>query len=215
MPRSNRVVDADWSLLADLRSYYRGSIVTYVDSEDTRWCFNISEIHQRGNGMFYATGNLLGRDGQWLASAEYDWEMMDLTLPRLGMVEVNNCWFFIQRAPARRMRKGYHWETITYTIPEGMDDEGEVNVIDPRVLAQIWYGTPRRYTNHIVRHGDALYYTTEKIANFTPEGVAVLIPGKEKMGEMVCKQLSASNWEFQVLRPNDPTQASSQPTDSA
>lgn len=222
MPRSNRIVDnTSWSLVNDLQSYYRGSVVTYIDPETgEKWAANIHAIYEvdggEDNGKIFASIYRLARDGTaWLDRQEVWWEQFDLTLPRLGLVEYRGQWMFLQRQPARRMRKGYHNETITYAPLEGAYIPDEFNAMDTEIIGQIWYGAkPGRVTNHIVRVQNDLYYTTELIAQFNELGQAVLIPGKEKMGELACKQLSVNNSELQVLRPSVSTPASSPTTAS-
>lgn len=214
MPRSNRVVDNEsWSLVNDLTSYYRGSVVTYVDADGVRWAACISAIHGEGHdpaGMS-CTLNRLAPQGEleWLANETVPWTSLDLTLPKLGMVEFRGQWLLLQRNPARRMRKGYHHETITPVPLEGEYIPDEFNVLNADALRQIWYGAAAdRITTNIVKVQKRLYYTTELVAEFDDQGRAVLIPGKEKMGELACKQLLANNYEFQVVRPTVPTQAS-------
>lgn len=215
MPRSNRIVDnTSWSLVSDLQAYYRNSIVTYVDESGERWATNIHAIYEvedgENMGKIYTSVYRLAKDGSsWLPREELWWDSLDLTLPKLGLIEYNGQWIFLQRQPARRMRKGYHNETITYAALEGQYIPDEFNPMDTQAIAQIWYGAgPARITNHIVRVQKDLYYTTELVAQFNEQGQAVLIPGKEKMGELACKQLLVNSSELQVVRQSAPTLAS-------
>ncbi len=209
MPRSNRVVDnTSWSLTHDLRNYYLNAVVTYVDPDGFRWAANIADVQTAEDGGIRALIHRLGpepgsgwQDRQWVL-----WDTLDLTLPRLGMVFVRDQWYFLQRQPARRMRKGYHHETIFVSALEGGYVDDEMNPLDPEAIRQIWYGNANRITNNIVQVQKRVYYTTELVAEFNDQGQAVLVPGKEKMGEMVCKALSVNNSELQVLRHPDHTQ---------
>lgn len=222
MPRSNRIVDnTSWSLVSDLQSYYRGSVVTYIDPADgERWASQVHAIYEvedgEDRGKIFASIYRLAKDGtEWLPRVEVWWDQLDLTLPKLGLVEYRAQWIFLQRQPARRMRKGYHNETITYAPLEGAYIPDEFNAMDTECVGQIWYGSsPARVTNHIVRVQNDLYYTTELIAQFNEQGQAVLIPGKERMGELACKQLLVNSSELQVVRPSVSTPASLPTTDS-
>lgn len=204
MPRSNRIVDnTSWSLVNDLQAYYRNSVVSYVDANGERWAANIHAIYEseENDNKIYASIYRLGHDGAWMNREEVWWDQLDLTMPKLGLIEYNGQWIFLQRQPARRMRKGYHSETITYSALEGQYVPDEFNPMDVQAIGQIWYGSrATRVTNHIVRVQNDLYYTTELIAQFNEQGQAVLIPGKEKMGELACKQLLVNSSELQVVR---------------
>lgn len=207
MPRSNRIVETGWSLVADLTHYYRHSVVTYVDHESVRWAFAITEIFEEGGGIF-ARGNRLV-DAEWAAQQTVTWESLDLTLPKLGVVKLGTDeWVCLQRSPARRMRKGYHPETIQQVAIEGIEWVTDLNVLSESIVQQVWYGNEERYTHNIVRVQKRLYFTTDLVGEFDEQGQLVLVPGKEMMGELVCKQLSARNLEFPMVRKSAPTQPS-------
>lgn len=209
MPRSNRVVDnQSWSQVADFRNYYLHTVVTHTDANGVSWAAQVQDIQQDDHGVIQANIYRLSREpeGGWMDRIWVNWDTLNLIMPRLGMVIINGQWYFLQRQPARRMRKGYGNETIFLSALEGSYVDDEANPLHVDAVRQIWYGCESRITQNIVQVQRRLYYTTEMVAEFNEQGQAVLIPGKEKMGEMVCKALSVNNSELQVLRPPVSTQ---------
>lgn len=199
MPQTNLEI-AEYNLREDMRSYYRGSVVTFVpqateDGVEPLPYAALVEDFRGANNELFADVRLLPRgEGGWGPSKRVPVAALAFTLPPLGLVAYQGHWFHLSRQPARRMRKGYHQETITCTPIAGhYRDHPETMSSD--IVRQVWYGNVDRISTNIVVHGDGVFYATDKVASLDPEGNVAFIPNKEKLGEFVCKAL-ANNWEL-------------------
>lgn len=185
MPQSNVQV-SEVDLRSDMRSYYRGSCVTYKGQ-----CALVNDF-TGGNENLKAQIHLLSPDGEWGDVTTVLASNLDFTMPELGYVEMGNTWVHLSRVPARRMRKGYHHECIRMQFLSDPDVHVEVN--SPQLLKQVWYGNTNRLNADAVIFDNKIYFQQDVVANIKG-GKVVLVEGKEKIGEYVCKLL-ASNWEF-------------------
>jgi len=200
MPQSNEILH-DFDLKADMRSYYRGSIATYLSAPDkdgnvVRSAAYIEDFGGNHRAMT-ATIRTLPREAGtgWGNAFAVPVAHLEFTLPALGLVQVENEWYHLSRHPARRMRKGYHPETIQAACLDGRNYRHHCDVSDYEVVRQVWYGNPLRITCNIVVWEQDIFYAIDKVASLDAEGNVSLIPNKEKLGEFVCKAL-ANNWDL-------------------
>lgn len=195
MPQSNRQV-SDYSLRNDMNSYYAGSVVTHVDKDGVKHAALVLEF--RGtNAEIVADVRLLPQESGsgWGAPKRVSLDCLDFTLPPLGLVKQDDKWYHLSRHPARRMRKGYHAETVQYNMLHDREYMNGLDIGDYEVIRQTWYGSDDRITHNIVVWDKDIFYGTDKVASLDDEGNILLIPNKEKLGEFVCKAL-ANNWDL-------------------
>ena len=191
MPQLHQVV-AEFSLVDDLTSYYRGTFVTHQGS-----CAYVHSFRSNRAGKITADINHVNRSGVHQPIITVAYEELDLHLPQLGWVQYEGSWFHLSRNPQRRMRKGYGGDMIRFTPPEG--HSGHCEVTDPAVLAQIWYGNDDRVSNDCLILGRNIHFHQDIVASIDAEGNVIPAIGKEKLGEFVCKLL-ASNWDVLALK---------------
>lgn len=213
MPQNNRVV-SEFDLRTDMEHYYRHSVVTYINPEGTRLAASVN-CFRGDNDELTVDIHVLppDPDSTWASVINVPFETIDWCIPPLGAVLLDGHWFQLQRVPARRMRKGYHNETISWAFLEDSEYNEGYDVRDERVVRQIWYGQPDRISNNVVVWNKGIYYTTDKVATIDDEGNVLLIPNKEKLGEFVCKAL-ANNWELATSKYSVRTLPSSVPMPS-
>lgn len=185
MPQSNVSV-SEVDLRSDFKNYYRHSFVTYKGS-----CAQVLDFSGNGNGLKAHIALLDGN--HWCEPTVVMAHNLDFTIPRLGFVEHNKSWYFLSRKPARRMRKGYCDESIE-ALNMGPNISYRFSVSLPEVLNQVWNGNKNRISHDSVIIGDKVFYQQSVVGDIK-KGKIVLVPGKEKLGEYVCKLLAA-NWEF-------------------
>lgn len=213
MPQSNRQV-SEFDLRHDMNSYYRHSIATYccpqTDGTVARWACWIGEFNG-DNSELTATIKVLKPDSKdYSSSIHVPFESLDFTMPPLGLVKVGDHWWLPTRNPARRMRKGYNSECVTLAMldAEYGGDMGNPETEAKGVIKQLWYGNDERIALHLVVWGKGIYYMTDKVATIDDTGAVILIPNKEKLGELSCKIL-ANNWDTVVLKTSVRTLPSS------
>lgn len=186
MPRADVHVES-FDIVSDLRNYYLGCVVTYNGQPA-----HVGDIFRGQNGTVKATITVLPAHGQWGREQQVEWESLDLNVPRLGYVRVNEAWHYLARSPQRRMRKGYNAELIRAVCPNGFPSG--VDVTQREVIRQVWYGNGDRINHDTIIENGVVYYEQDAVANVDAEGNLILVSGKEKLGEFVCKLL-ANNWE--------------------
>lgn len=186
MPQSNVQV-SEVDLRHDLRSYYRNSICTHNGEP-------VLVVDFSGNGATIKAHicriNPVGTD--WGEPKVVLWSSIDVNMPVLGYVFSNESWHHLSRVPARRMRKGYNGEGIR-AVTAGGGEGCHVMGID--VIKQVWGGNPDRISHDAVIWNKRLWFQGDIVGNISNTGKITLTPGKEKIGEYVCKLLAA-NWEF-------------------
>lgn len=192
MPQNRREV-APFDFRTDMCQYYRHSIVTYINPQGERIAASVNDFRGEGEDLI-AVVHLLRQEGDWSEPQTVPLSQLDLSIPPLGPVFISGAWIHLQRVPARRMRKGYNTETISWAFLEDSPIGIDYGVTSEEVVRQVWYGQPDRISNSVVVWGKGIYYMTDKVATIDDEGQVILIPNKEKLGEFVCKAL-ASNWE--------------------
>ncbi|MNV26604.1 hypothetical protein D3C71_1177290 [compost metagenome] len=209
MPQSNQRVSR-FDIVSDLRSYYRGSVVS-LESKGKIVPVYVEDYASDDGEVKATIRHLNTSHTEWASRAVVPNEALSYILPPLGLVKYGNYWFHLTRHPARRMRKGYNDECVGWH-PVGDHSQGlDIGVSDPKIVSQVWYGNEDRITHNIVVVGGKIYYTTDHVANVTDEGEVTLIPEREKLGEFVCKAL-ANNWESVISKTSVRTLPSSVPT---
>ncbi len=216
MPQSNQRIN-EFSLRDDLTHYYSRSVATYRPPvskefpEGSAVAAQVLEVHGPNEDITFIVRLLKKGSKAFTNNIPVRGDQLDFTLPPLGLVNMGgDGWFLLNRAPARRMRKGYNEETINYISVEDYHEGPEVSPMDPSVIHQIWYGNDNRVTNNLVVWRKGVYYMTDKVATIDDQGNLILIPNKEKLGEFACKIL-ASNWESVKSKHSDLTLPSSVP----
>lgn len=220
MPQSNRDV-APFDLRTDMNSYYRHSIVTYLqpqaDGTINRFAAWISEFNGNNDELTALIKVLKPENKDYSSSMHVPVESLDFTMPPLGLVKVGNDWWLPTRGPARRMRKGYNQECIQLL---SLDSDGYSQLEEPLaadskgIIKQLWYGNDERIALNVVVWGKGIYYMTDKVATLDDKGAVTLIPNKEKLGEMTCKIL-ANNWDTVLSKTSVRTLPLYQPMQSA
>lgn len=187
MPRADLRV-ADFNLVSDLNNYYAGSILT-LNGQPARVCEIIgNNDHQE------AVVQLLSRSGPFGASRSVPFDELNLTIPRLGMVRSGQSWFYLSRNPQRRMKKGYSHDLIRAScVGTGLSRDG-CDPMSESIIRQVWYGNTDRISEDVVMVGKSVYFEQEVVAHTDDEGNLIILAGKEKVGEFVCKLL-ANNWD--------------------
>lgn len=208
MPQSNQRVSR-FDIVSDLKSYYRGSVVT-LEVKGKLLPVYVEDFTSIDGEVMATVRHLNASRTEWASRAVVPQEALSYILPPLGLVKHGNFWFHLHRHPARRMRKGYNdecvgWEPIDHA--HGLD----CGVSDPRIVSQVWFGTEDRVTHNIAVVGSKIFYTTDHVADVNEDGQVVLIAEKEKLGEFVCKTL-ANNWESVTSKTSVRTLPSSVPT---
>ena len=201
MPQSNRDV-APFDLRTDMNSYYRHSIVTYMqpqaDGTIHRLAAWISEFNGNNDELTAIIKVLKPENKDYSPSMHVPLEALDLTMPPLGLVKIGKDWWLPTRSPARRMRKGYNQECVQLSA---LDDAAYGTQEEPLacdakgIIKQLWYGNEERVALNVVVWGKGIYYMTDKVATIDDNGAVTLIPNKEKLGELTCKIL-ANNWDM-------------------
>lgn len=193
MPQTNATV-AEFDLMSDMSAYYRGAVLTYSDPTTGQVPAYVHGFDGTNEELRACIQPLYQKSKDWETQRWVPVETLDFTLPPLGLVEIDKNWFHLSRSPARRMRKGYHEETIQWSFLEGTSRHPDVQVTHTAVVKQLWFGNESRITPNIVVWNKGIYYMTDKVATVDDNGQVELIPNKEKLGEFVCKAL-ANNWE--------------------
>lgn len=192
MPRAEVSVE-NFDLVSDLRNYYLNCVVTHEGAPA-----HVSDIFRNGpGGVIRANIQKLPSNGTWGRDQHVDWDTLDLNVPRLGFVRINDAWHYLARSPQRRMRKGYNSELVRAVCPGGFPSG--IDVMNREVVRQIWYGNGDRIGHDVVVFDNAVYYEQDAVATIDAEGNLILVTGKEKLGEFVCKLL-ANNWETLTSR---------------
>lgn len=199
MPQSsNRVSSFD--LASDLNSYYKGCVVTYLKPQKDGSVKPIPAFVEKFVGESEIRAHIRTltevEGSEWTSLAAVPHESLDFILPPLGSVRLpDEHWVHLCKSPARRMRKGYHHETVHVTY---MENDHECNFGDgptnKEIIRQVWYGNPDRIATNVAVWGKGIYYAADLVCTLDSEGAVSLIPGKEKLGEFVCKLL-ANNWD--------------------
>ena len=204
MPQSsNRVASVD--LAGDMNDYYRGCVVTYNRRSKDGEVTPVPALVEKFTGESEVRAHLRilpNEDGAvWSSLVSAPYETLDFVMPPLGLVQVpGGTWVHVYKSPARRKRKGYHPETVHLTFLEN-DRESHFggSPLDSSIVRQIWYGNPDRIALNVTVWGKGVYYAADLVATVDKDGGVCLIPGKEKLGEFVCKTL-ANNWDLVVSK---------------
>ncbi|AUV61795.1 hypothetical protein FDJ28_gp49 [Pseudomonas phage Bjorn] len=187
MPQSNvQIQEVD--LRSDMRSYYRNSVCTHEGNPVL-----VTDFSGNGETLKAHVCKLRG-DGAWSDPKVVLYSSLDVNIPTLGYVFLGDAWHHLSRVPARRMRKGYNTESIAIKSTNRADGIGPFNAFHPDIIRQIWHGNPDRLNHDSVIWRNCLWFQGDVVGKIV-NGKVTLTPGKEKIGEYVCKLLAA-NWEY-------------------
>ena len=180
MPQSNQQVSR-FDLVSDLKSYYRGSVVSMEDKGKTIPVY-VEDFTGDSGEIKASVRRLNVAHTEWVGRSMVPYEALGFILPPLGLVKCDGFWFHLCRHPARRMRKGFNGECVSWNpVDHGHGMNRDVS--DPVIVSQVWYGNEDRITHNIVVIGGKIFYTTDHVANVTDEGEVVFIPEREKLGD--------------------------------